>query len=458
MSRGYEYNPNHHHHPYEGYEDEGHNNNMTNMNNNNPQQPPNYGVIGGRMEDFYSYGVDTHNAAGVRIMVNDDDVVVDDDDIVAHYSSSYDVMGNGLIMGEDENNDNNHNHNLRNGNNTTGRAEDERGGMGETTSEEYNYSSGPGGYSPHMNDYGRNTTMVTGTGTGTGTGGLSSGVQLEEGGVGVVVDDGQEKDLEEEVEDDNEEQDDNGEQDDDDDDEDDEEEEEEIDFDDPSIADLPRILLMGPRRAGKTSIQRVVFHKMSPHETLFRLESTQNLERDVVDHTPLCRFTIWDFPGDYYGPSSNSTNTNNTIVGGTTTNLDNIIHNNTTTNTNTNMNNANMSISNNNSSSSSNNNNANITTNSPMVGVSTWGVDAKGSMHQQMGPGMQMQVPLHTDPIIPTHSQHGSEDRSGIISNMESSSIGPSAHEGANHHHHHHHLLVWWRKNLHYLYVYWSWW
>eukprot|EP00562_Extubocellulus_spinifer_P009370 CAMPEP_0178501682 /NCGR_PEP_ID=MMETSP0696-20121128/17088_1 /TAXON_ID=265572 /ORGANISM="Extubocellulus spinifer, Strain CCMP396" /LENGTH=646 /DNA_ID=CAMNT_0020130663 /DNA_START=115 /DNA_END=2055 /DNA_ORIENTATION=- len=72
-------------------------------------------------------------------------------------------------------------------------------------------------------------------------------------------------------------------------------------FDDPRIADLPRILLMGPRRGGKSSIQRVVFHKMSPHETLFRLEATQNLERFVVDHTPLCRFTIWDFPGDYYG-------------------------------------------------------------------------------------------------------------------------------------------------------------
>jgi Ras-related GTP-binding protein C/D len=43
---------------------------------------------------------------------------------------------------------------------------------------------------------------------------------------------------------------------------------------------------------------------MSPHETLFRLEATQGLERAVVDHTPLCRFTIWDFPGDYYGNES----------------------------------------------------------------------------------------------------------------------------------------------------------
>jgi Ras-related GTP-binding protein C/D len=40
---------------------------------------------------------------------------------------------------------------------------------------------------------------------------------------------------------------------------------------------------------------------MSPHETLFRLEATQGVERAVVDHTPLCRFTVWDFPGDYYG-------------------------------------------------------------------------------------------------------------------------------------------------------------
>lgn len=131
-----------------------------------------------------------------------------------------------------------------------------------------------------------------------------------------------------------------------------------VNFEDPKVASMPKILLMGPRRGGKTSIQvrnnrdilqniiaasgivfprclnvkfrsscphsfrflathypqktlclstifflfqRVVFQKMSPHETLFRLEATQGLERAVVDHTPLCRFTVWDFPGDYYG-------------------------------------------------------------------------------------------------------------------------------------------------------------
>jgi hypothetical protein len=33
----------------------------------------------------------------------------------------------------------------------------------------------------------------------------------------------------------------------------------EVDFDDPEIAALPRILLMGPRRGGKTSIQVRIF-------------------------------------------------------------------------------------------------------------------------------------------------------------------------------------------------------
>jgi hypothetical protein len=31
--------------------------------------------------------------------------------------------------------------------------------------------------------------------------------------------------------------------------------EDKVDFDDPAIASLPRVMLMGPRRAGKTSIQ-----------------------------------------------------------------------------------------------------------------------------------------------------------------------------------------------------------
>ena len=43
----------------------------------------------------------------------------------------------------------------------------------------------------------------------------------------------------------------------------------------------PRILLMGLRRSGKSSIQKVVFHKMSPNETLF-LESTNKIIKDDI--------------------------------------------------------------------------------------------------------------------------------------------------------------------------------
>ncbi|GKZ00504.1 hypothetical protein MPSEU_001002800 [Mayamaea pseudoterrestris] len=84
-----------------------------------------------------------------------------------------------------------------------------------------------------------------------------------------------------------------------------------INFDDPAIRSLPRILLMGPRRSGKTSIQRVVFQKMSPHETLFRLEPTQQTTQSLIDHTPLCRFTLVDFPGDDYADNDEASNAEN---------------------------------------------------------------------------------------------------------------------------------------------------
>jgi len=59
----------------------------------------------------------------------------------------------------------------------------------------------------------------------------------------------------------------------------------------------PRILLAGQRRAGKSSIQRVVFHKMSPNETLF-LEPTNEIIRDDISNSSFVQFQIWDFPGD----------------------------------------------------------------------------------------------------------------------------------------------------------------
>ncbi|KAF5300992.1 hypothetical protein FQR65_LT19287 [Abscondita terminalis] len=58
----------------------------------------------------------------------------------------------------------------------------------------------------------------------------------------------------------------------------------------------PRILLMGLRRSGKSSIQKVVFHKMSPNETLF-LESTNKIVKDDINNSSFVQFQIWDFSG-----------------------------------------------------------------------------------------------------------------------------------------------------------------
>ena len=72
-------------------------------------------------------------------------------------------------------------------------------------------------------------------------------------------------------------------------------------MDEPSAAmdgglPKPRVLLMGLRRAGKSSIQKVVFHKMSPHETLF-LESTNKLVMNNIANSSFVQFQVWDFPG-----------------------------------------------------------------------------------------------------------------------------------------------------------------
>ncbi|CZT52937.1 probable Ras-like G protein RagC [Rhynchosporium secalis] len=64
----------------------------------------------------------------------------------------------------------------------------------------------------------------------------------------------------------------------------------------------PRLLLMGQRRSGKSSISSVVFHKMPPNETLF-LESTARIQKDSM-HS-FMDFQVWDFPGqvDFMDPS-----------------------------------------------------------------------------------------------------------------------------------------------------------
>eukprot|EP01032_Pedospumella_encystans_P031021 gene31021-35009_t len=62
-------------------------------------------------------------------------------------------------------------------------------------------------------------------------------------------------------------------------------------------ADERRIVFTGPRRAGKSSIERVIFHKMSPHETLF-LESTHNVDIHLIANNAFVKFQTWDFGGD----------------------------------------------------------------------------------------------------------------------------------------------------------------
>ncbi|EDQ92871.1 uncharacterized protein MONBRDRAFT_17102 [Monosiga brevicollis MX1] len=66
----------------------------------------------------------------------------------------------------------------------------------------------------------------------------------------------------------------------------------------------PRILLMGQKRSGKSSIQQVVFHKMSPNETLF-LETTNHVVKDEISNSSFVQFQIWDFPGqiDFFDPA-----------------------------------------------------------------------------------------------------------------------------------------------------------
>uniref|UniRef100_A0A0A9ZEL5 Ras-related GTP-binding protein C n=1 Tax=Lygus hesperus TaxID=30085 RepID=A0A0A9ZEL5_LYGHE len=61
-------------------------------------------------------------------------------------------------------------------------------------------------------------------------------------------------------------------------------------------SDKPRIILMGLRRSGKSSIEKVVFQKMSPNETLF-LESTHKIVKQEVANSSFVQFQIWDFPG-----------------------------------------------------------------------------------------------------------------------------------------------------------------
>eukprot|EP01033_Poteriospumella_lacustris_P007732 gene7732-5559_t len=77
---------------------------------------------------------------------------------------------------------------------------------------------------------------------------------------------------------------------------------EQVPFDEAIREGERRILFTGPRRSGKSSIERVIFHKMSPHETLF-LESTHGVEIHQIANNDFLRFQTWDF-GDDLNPKS----------------------------------------------------------------------------------------------------------------------------------------------------------
>ena len=51
-------------------------------------------------------------------------------------------------------------------------------------------------------------------------------------------------------------------------------------------------------RSGKTSIAKVVFQKMSPHETFFLLPTAQ-VETELVNNNENIEFSVVDFPGNY---------------------------------------------------------------------------------------------------------------------------------------------------------------
>ena len=63
--------------------------------------------------------------------------------------------------------------------------------------------------------------------------------------------------------------------------------------------DLPCIFLMGARQGGKTSIERVVFHKMEAHQTLYSLQPTSEIYHRIISHNELIKFQILDFPGSF---------------------------------------------------------------------------------------------------------------------------------------------------------------
>ncbi|KAK7201579.1 Ras-like small GTPase [Novymonas esmeraldas] len=70
---------------------------------------------------------------------------------------------------------------------------------------------------------------------------------------------------------------------------------------------LPKVLLMGLRKSGKSSIQKVVFEGMQPHDSA-TLATTVQPEKSTVHSNDFVNFEVWDFPGqnDPFDPNNAS--------------------------------------------------------------------------------------------------------------------------------------------------------
>lgn len=68
---------------------------------------------------------------------------------------------------------------------------------------------------------------------------------------------------------------------------------------------LPKVLLMGLKKSGKSSIQKVVFEGMQPHESV-NLATTVQPDKTTVKSNEFVRFEVWDFPGqnDPFDPNN----------------------------------------------------------------------------------------------------------------------------------------------------------
>lgn len=82
-------------------------------------------------------------------------------------------------------------------------------------------------------------------------------------------------------------------------------------------------------RSGKTSIDKVIFQNMSPHETLF-LESTSNCDISNNLSNRLVQFQTWDFGGDLNLHSEVHCNTTDSAEGNPPLSLDTVFRNSNT--------------------------------------------------------------------------------------------------------------------------------